>query len=46
MKLAQYLCISAKTVEKHRAILKKKLDLHTIAALTALAIEKGLVSKE
>ncbi len=44
--IAQYLCISIKTVEKHRADLMEKLDLHNVQVLTALAIEKGLVSKE
>ncbi|MGD2126131.1 MAG: response regulator transcription factor [Desulfobacteraceae bacterium] len=43
--IADYLCISLKTVEKHRTNLMNKLDLHNIAALTALAIEKGLVTK-
>jgi len=42
--VADYLCISLKTVEKHRANLMKKLDLHNAAALTAFAVEKGLVS--
>ncbi len=41
--IAQYLHISVKTVETHRANLMKKLDLHSAAALTAYAIEKGLV---
>jgi two-component system, NarL family, response regulator NreC len=45
-KIAEYLSISVKTVEKHRANLMNKLDLHSISALTALAIEKGLVSRE
>jgi DNA-binding NarL/FixJ family response regulator len=44
--IAEYLCISVKTIEKHRANLMKKLDLHNVSALTALAIEKGLVSRE
>jgi two-component system response regulator NreC len=44
--IANYLCISPKTVEKHRANLMEKLDLHNVQALTTLAIEKGLVSKE
>ena len=42
--IADYLCISLKTVEKHRANLMKKLDLHNAAALTACAIERGLVT--
>ncbi len=42
--IADYLCISVKTVDKHRANLMKKLDIHNAAKLTALAIEKGLVS--
>jgi DNA-binding NarL/FixJ family response regulator len=41
--IAADLCISLKTVEKHRANLMKKLDLHNAAALTAHAIEQGLV---
>ena len=41
--IAEDLCVSVKTVEKHRANLMEKLDLHNIQALTALAIEKGLV---
>ena len=43
--IADYLCISPKTVEKHRANLMQKLSLHSTSALTALAIEKGLVEK-
>ena len=41
--IAGDLCISLKTVEKHRANLMKKLDLHNAAALTAYAIEQGLI---
>ncbi len=41
--VADYLFISLKTVEKHRANLMKKLDLHNAAALTAFAIERGLI---
>jgi DNA-binding NarL/FixJ family response regulator len=44
--IAEYLCISPKTVEKHRANIMQKLDLHTASALTAYAIEKGLVTTE
>jgi DNA-binding NarL/FixJ family response regulator len=43
--IADYLCISVKTVEKHRSNIMQKLDLHTASALTAVAIEKGLVTK-
>jgi two-component system, NarL family, response regulator NreC len=43
--IADYLCISVKTVEKHRANLMKKLDLHSVSALTAFAMERGLISK-
>ena len=43
--IADYLCISAKTVEKHRANLMKKLDVHNIQALTTLAMEKGLITR-
>ena len=45
-KIADLLCISVKTVEKHRANLMQKLDLHNTSALTTLALEKGLVSRE
>lgn len=41
--IANFLNISVKTVEKHRANIMKKLDLHNASALTAFAIEKGLV---
>jgi DNA-binding NarL/FixJ family response regulator len=44
--IANDLCISVKTVEKHRANLMEKLNLHNVQALTAFAIEKGLISKE
>ncbi|MGO9313108.1 MAG: response regulator transcription factor [Syntrophobacteraceae bacterium] len=44
--IAHYLGISAKTVEKHRTNLMKKLDLHSASLLTAFAIEKGLIHLE
>jgi DNA-binding NarL/FixJ family response regulator len=43
--VADYLCISEKTVEKHRTNLMRKLHVHTVSGLTAYAIEKGLVSR-
>jgi DNA-binding NarL/FixJ family response regulator len=44
--IADDLCISVKTVEKHRANLMEKLNLHNVQALTTFAIDKGLVSRE
>ena len=44
--IADDLCISVKTVEKHRANIMEKLNLHNVQALTTFAIEKGLVSRE
>ena len=43
--IAEDLCISLKTVEKHRANLMKKLDLHNAATLTVYAMERGLVNR-
>jgi DNA-binding NarL/FixJ family response regulator len=44
--IADYLCISPKTVDKHRSNLMEKLRRHNIAELTAYAIEKKLVVKK
>ncbi len=41
--IGDMLGISPKTADKHRANIMKKLDLHTAAALTAYAIQKGLL---
>jgi DNA-binding NarL/FixJ family response regulator len=43
--IADFLCISVKTVQKHRANIMRKLNLHTASLLTSYAIEKGLVEK-
>jgi DNA-binding NarL/FixJ family response regulator len=43
--IADILFLSAKTVAKHRANLMSKLDLHSASALTAYAMERGLLSK-
>lgn len=42
--IADYFCLSVKTVEKHRSNLMKKLDLHNAAMVTSYAIAKGLLS--
>lgn len=42
--IAKQLCISIRTVEKHRASLMSKLNLKSTAALTAYAIRHELVS--
>jgi DNA-binding NarL/FixJ family response regulator len=43
LEIAGHLSISVKTVEKHRTTAMRKLDLHTAAALTAYAIDNGLL---
>ena len=43
--ISGYLSISLKTVEKHRTNLMKKLDLHSISALTMYAIDNDLISQ-
>lgn len=42
--IAEYLFVSVKTVEKHRANLMSKLDLHNTAELTSFAIQNSLVT--
>lgn len=42
--IAEDLCISVKTVEKHRSNLMKKLDFHNASELTAFAIRNGLTA--
>ena len=43
--IAEYLFVSVKTVEKHRANLMSKLDLHNTAELTSFAIQNSLVTR-
>ena len=43
--IGEFLCISEKTVEKHRANLMRKLGINSATALTAFAVEKGLVTR-
>lgn len=44
--IGNILCISTKTVDKHRSNIMNKLNLHSASALTAYAIGKGLVTKK
>lgn len=44
--IAEHLFISQKTVEKHRANMMKKLNLHSVPALTAYCIERGFINGE
>jgi len=41
--IAAELCISIKTVEKHRQQLMNKLNLHEVASLTRYAVSRGIV---
>jgi DNA-binding NarL/FixJ family response regulator len=43
--IAEFLFVSVKTVEKHRANLMSKLGLHNTAALTAFAIENAIATQ-
>jgi DNA-binding NarL/FixJ family response regulator len=42
--IAEFLKISVRTVESHRARLMKKLNIHTIAGLTRYALAHGFIS--
>lgn len=44
VEIGEVLNISPKTVDKHRSNIMNKLNLHSASALTAYAIEKGLVA--
>jgi DNA-binding NarL/FixJ family response regulator len=41
--IAKHLSLSPKTIEKHRANMMRKLDLHNVSAVTAYAISNRLV---
>jgi DNA-binding CsgD family transcriptional regulator len=42
---AEFLNVSPKTVEKHRANLMRKLGLRNVAELTLVALESGLIER-
>jgi two-component system, NarL family, response regulator NreC len=44
--IADILCISPKTVEKHRANTMKKLDIHNMVAMVKYAIKIGIIGPE
>jgi DNA-binding NarL/FixJ family response regulator len=43
--IATYLSLSPKTVEKHRTNLMRKLDLHSVSAVTVYAIHNGFITQ-
>lgn len=43
--IAEYLSLSVKTIEKYRSSMMRKLDLHSVSAVTAYAIANGLLSQ-
>ncbi len=44
--IADVLCVSPKTVEKHRANVMKKLDIHDLVAMMKYAIKIGIIDPE
>ena len=44
--IAEILCLSPKTVEKHRSNVMKKLELHNLVDMTKYAVKIGIVDTE
>ncbi len=44
--IATYLSLSPKTIEKHRTNLMRKLNLHSVSALTSYAIANGIITPQ
>jgi len=44
--MAEILCLSPKTVEKHRSSVMKKLDLHSMVEMTKYAVRIGIIDTE
>mgnify|MGYP006307039311 CR=1 FL=1 len=42
--IGEILCISPKTVERHRSNIMNKLDLHKVTDLILIAIKKKLIA--